>query len=283
MGTSGQPFERNFAPSRETIWKKLARRRRGAEGKAGDNGGQDPMNSRPCYFLPILMSISSLQSAEPRLGAHTLAFYHVGGGGPPAGLSTHPTDTQPSGSTILALVARGRLADFTPATAPADNMGNPAAVQLGATQSYAPLWPRSGEALFAWESATGGRGHVFHAPMPHPDEITLAVVEVKHGGKIQDCQWRRAGKGRAHATLAVTTTGPAVLVAFWLGDDGSGSVKAVPGNGFAVIDSQLVSSNAVETVVAAREVSAAGTYDVTWSATPVQGAHLWLVAVQGAE
>src|SRR5262249_51841170 len=70
------------------------------------------------------------------------------------------------------------------------------------------------------------------------------------------------------------------LVAFWTGDDGSGTVTAVPNNGFTVLDSQLVSSNAVQAVVATKDVSAAGTYNVTWSATPAQTAYMWLVAGQ---
>jgi hypothetical protein len=32
--------------------------------------------------------------------------------------------------------------------------------------------------------------------------------------------------------------------------------------------------------VATREVGAAGTYSVTWTATPLQGAQLYLVAVE---
>jgi hypothetical protein len=32
--------------------------------------------------------------------------------------------------------------------------------------------------------------------------------------------------------------------------------------------------------VAAKNVSAAGTYDVTWTSDPEQGAQLWLIAVQ---
>jgi hypothetical protein len=31
-----------------------------------------------------------------------------------------------------------------------------------------------------------------------------------------------------------------------------------------------------------RQVAAAGTYDVTWTSTPPQGAQLWLAAVQAA-
>ena len=36
----------------------------------------------------------------------------------------------------------------------------------------------------------------------------------------------------------------------------------------------------VQVAVAVKQVAAAGTYDVTWSATPNQGAITWLVALQ---
>ena len=81
----------------------------------------------------------------------------------------------------------------------------------------------------------------------------------------------------------VRTTGPATLIAFWWGDgferDGPG-YTAVPNNGFTVTDSVLMSGSLIQCAVAVRTVSAAGTYDVTWTATPVQGAQLWLVAVE---
>jgi len=79
----------------------------------------------------------------------------------------------------------------------------------------------------------------------------------------------------------VTTTGPATLVAFWWGDAPPPMVKtAVPNNGFTVIDSFLDEGELVQCAVAVKNVAAAGTYDVTWVATPAQGAQLWLIAIQ---
>ena len=48
-------------------------------------------------------------------------------------------------------------------------------------------------ALYAFPSFAGGSGDVFTAPMPVTDEVTLAVVEIKNGGLIQDSngtKWR---------------------------------------------------------------------------------------------
>lgn len=87
--------------------------------------------------------------------------------------------------------------------------------------------------------------------------------------------------GQSLTSAPVTTTGPATLVALWWGDGGaSGDKVAVPNNGFAVLDSIGDEGSLVQCFVAAKEVAEAGTYDVTWEATPPQGAQLWLVAVQ---
>jgi hypothetical protein len=217
-------------------------------------------------------------TGAPAVGAHTLAFTHFGA---PAGtLSTGPITTQASGSTVLAWVGRGQLGTFNAATVPTDNRGN-ASVQLGTTHSYAPLFPNSGMALYAFPSFAGGSGDVFSVPMPVNDEVTLIVVEIKNGGVIQDAQWNSAAND-PQTSLSVTTTGPATLVAFWTGDGAAGAVSAVPNNGFTVLDSELQASDAVQASVATKDVSAAGTYSVTWSAAPAQTAYMWLVAVQHA-
>ena len=153
---------------------------------------------------------------------------------------------------------------------------------IGSVHDYSPLYPGSGEALYSVLSATGGSGYRVTAPMPAGgDEITLAVVEVKDGGIIQDAQFNKV-LSPPHTSLNVTTAGPATLVAFWAGDSGGASVTAAPNNGFATINSQLLSSCEVEVVVATKDVAAAGAYNVTWTATPSQGAHLWLVAVESS-
>ncbi|MGH6810873.1 MAG: hypothetical protein ACREDM_00535 [Methylocella sp.] len=146
---------------------------------------------------------------------------------------------------------------------------------------FSPLFPDSGEALYGSLSAVGGSGHKVTAPMhgSESDEITLAAVEIKNGGVIQDAQWNKVTVP-PQTSLNVTTTGPATLVAVWVGDSSAASVTASPDNGFTVINSQLLAGCDVEAVVATKDVSIAGTYNVTWTATPTQGAHMWLVAVQ---
>jgi hypothetical protein len=186
--------------------------------------------------------------------------------------------TRTTGSTLLACVGQGLLS----AVAPTDNVGN-TFVQLDVAHTYT-LWPNSGTALYACGQASGMVGHVVTVAKPKvTDETTLSVVEITGGGFVRDVQWREALSGQPLTSASVTTTGPALLVAWWWGDAGVDLDKtAVPDNGFTVVDSVLASGALVQCAVAVRQVSAAGTYNVTWVSTPQQGAQLWLVAVQAA-
>ena len=228
-----------------------------------------------------LLQSPATMMADPLLGGHVLSFYRCGGSG---GLSTPPIITQTSGSTMLVWVGRGDLRAFTEASVPKDNKGNTYAL-LDTVHAYT-RWPGSGEALYASPSVAGGEGHVFTAPMPAglgSDEITMAVVEVKNGGVIQEARWIYAPSfSPTQTSLSVTTTAAATLVAFWAGDSGSfpPGMTAVPDNGFTRIEEILTGACFVQAAVATKEVAVAGTYNVTWTSTPPQGGHVWLVAVQ---
>ncbi|MDP3819833.1 MAG: hypothetical protein Q8R33_00005 [Burkholderiales bacterium] len=194
-------------------------------------------------------------------------------------LSIGAIATRSSGSTLLVSVGRGVV---SAQTNPVDNKGN-AYAQLGTTHTYS-LWPNSGTALYACERAVGGSDHVVSAPKAVPaDETTLSVVEVINGGAIGEVKWNEVLSGNPLTSQSVTTTGPALLVAWWWGDANVRSNKtAVPDNGFSVIHSILLEGALVQCAVAVRQVSAAGTYTVTWAATPQQGAQLWIAAVQSS-
>lgn len=181
------------------------------------------------------------------------------------------------GSMLLACVGRGNVNAHS---APVDNKGN-TFVQIGTAQVYS-LWPSSGTALYACAPANGGSGHVVAASkLSQYDETTMSVVEVRNGNYVQDVKWREALSGNPLTSASVTTTGPALLVAWWWGDaDVAGDKTAVPNNGFTVIHSILKAGALVQCCVAVRQVNAAGTYNVTWAATPTQGAQLWIAAIQ---
>jgi hypothetical protein len=193
-------------------------------------------------------------------------------------LSSPAMNTSPTGSMLLVCIGRGNVSMHE---APTDNKGNTFA-QAGSTHVYT-LWPSSGTALYSCSTANGGAGHVVRTGRQSTvDETTMSVVEVSPGGRLQDVQWREALAGGGPITSAsVTTTGPALLVAWWWGDaDVNFDKTAVPNNGFAVIHSVLASGELVQCAVATRQVDAAGTYNVTWTATPTQGAQLWIAAIQ---
>jgi hypothetical protein len=212
---------------------------------------------------------------QPGVGAHGLAFHRLNASSPTT-ISSPVLATQATGSTIIVSVGRGNRFVFD---LPTDNKSNAPYQQLGATQKYT-RYPDSGTALYAFAGAAGGDGHVIRATTPGDDEITLAAVEVVNGTRIQQFEWSEALSAPL-TSKSVTTTGPATLVAFWWGDAGVQSDKtAVPNNDFFVVDSILKSGALVQSAVAVRNVTAAGTYNVTWTATPAQGAQLWLIAVE---
>lgn len=235
-----------------------------AGGGTGTSGGEGGSGGSP-------------QPGVPKIGAHAIAYYRYNQNAP-SSISTPPLTTQPAGSTLIVSAGRG---DFKAVTAPTDNKGNGSFGLLGQAHTY-EYWPTSGTALYALTGAVGGANHVISNYNTPNDEITLAVVEVTGSSRVQDHKWvERLNSGQPVTSDAVTTTGRATLVAFWWGSGGAAEDKvAVPNNGFTVLDSVGVEGEIVQCFVAAKEVEAAGTYDVTWTSTPVQGAQLYLVAVE---
>jgi len=241
------------------------------------------VNYRSKFYLAVLSTLGLMVSngiANPTVGAHTFTNYNLGENSR-LSISTSALTTQPTGSTILVCVGRGDISAFT--QVPTDNKGNTPYVQLGSTHPYVPLYPDSGTALYAFPSAVGGAGHVVTVGTIARDELTMDVVEVKDGDIVQDYKWNEVLQGNPLTTLDVTTTGPATLVAFWWGDGNQYFVHtAVPDSGFKLIDSLGPLGSYVQTAVATKDVTAAGSYHLTWDSGGNEGAQLWLVAVQTA-
>jgi hypothetical protein len=216
----------------------------------------------------------------PGLGAHGLSYYKYQSASP-SSISTPVMATQASGSTIIAGIGRG---DKTKFALPTDNKGNAPYVQLGDVHNYEPYYPDSGTALYGFPSASGGGDFKLTTTTVPTDEITVGAVEVIEGTKVQDFAWNEL-TGAPLTSNSVTTTRPATLIAYWWGDgffhDPPMAQKATPNNGFVVVDTNAQELNSfVQCAVAVKNVSEAGTYNVTWTATPAQGAQMWLVAVQ---
>lgn len=193
-------------------------------------------------------------------------------------IATAPFTTQASGSTMIVGVGRGDGSAFDLAgRAPTDNKGN-APYQLEGSEQHWSLYPQSSAGLYAFPSMVGGADTVVSAMVPMTGEITVAAVEITGSSKVT-AVWDEQ-RSPPLTSASVTTTGPATLVAFWWGDDDASQRTAVPDGGFTVIDSILKAGELVECAVAVKAVTAAGTYNVTWTATPTQGAMMWLVAVE---
>ncbi|HEX3759259.1 MAG TPA: hypothetical protein VHW23_11150 [Kofleriaceae bacterium] len=226
----------------------------------------------------------------PGLGGHGLAYYKLADPGTPASatsIATPKLTTSATGSTIVVSVGRGDATRFTGA-ALTDTAGN-APYQEQGPHPYT-AFPESATALYTFAGAHGGPSFQVTTSTGQNtkgqlDEITIAAVEVIDATHIQDQQWNEVVQPATPVPVTsrtVTTTGPATLVAFWWGDGFPRTPQtATPDGGFSLIDTNARETDSfVQCAVAVRNVSAAGSYSVTWTSTPVQGAQLWLIAVQ---
>lgn len=229
--------------------------------------------------LALPLTLACAQSLPPAtLGAHVLLGQEDNAGSSPA--VTPAIDTRATGSSLIAFSA-GFASNSRP---PTDNKGN-AWTALGPAVVYEGYDSRFDVKAFVSLGARGGAGHQVSIVKNGTavGEITIPFVEVRDASILKDVARNYPGVGSAQTSGRVTTSGPAVLVAFWWGDGPYLDNIATPNNGFSIIENfvDLPPGSAVQCVVAVRTVAAAGTYDVTWSAAPLQGAPLWLFAFQG--
>jgi len=228
-----------------------------------------------------MAAVSTVSAAlsGPRLGQHNLVYDLDGTGSSPKSLGSLATGT--AGSTLIVGVGRGVLSDIA---TPTDNKGN-TFTPLGVAHAYTN-WASSGTRTYGCAVAAGGSGHIISsAKSASPtDEITLWAVEVLGGGVIQDHSWVEVLRPTALTSGNVTAARDALLVAAWWGDEGVGAPHtAAPSDaGWTVIDGVGTSGSMVQCYVAVKQVSA-GTHNVTWTCSPVQGAQLSLTVVQAPD
>lgn len=246
-------------------------------------------------------ALAATDAPPPELGAHSLLVQTEGQGSSPA--VSAPITTQTSGSSLLVLVS----SYASNPDAPTDTYAN-AWKQIGGRVVYRGYEGRFDVRAYVALSAKGGPGHTLSVVKPgRPEgEISVPFIEIKHAGTLQAVAQTYPAPGlvekagnrlaRAWQTIAggadetsaalvsgtVTTTGPATLVAVWWGDGRARTMTAVPHDGFRLIDQflDLPPKGGVQCAVATRQVAAAGSYHVTWTGTPAQGAILWLFAFQ---
>jgi len=218
-------------------------------------------------------------SAMPTLGAHTLLGQENQVGTSPA--VTSSLTTQTSGSSFVVFSA----GFFSNATPPTDNNSNPWTL-LGSPVVYHGNNNAFDVKAYVSLSGNGGNAHSVAIVKNGyvQGEITLPFIEIRNADVLHDVA-QNYPSGPQLTSGSVTTTGPAVLLAFWWGDGDGLTHTALPNNGFSVIESflNLPPLSAVQCVVASRQVNGAGTYNVTWTQSPDPGAPLWLFAFQSSE
>ncbi len=209
----------------------------------------------------------------PTLGAYTFLAQEEANGSTPA--TTSAITTQTSGSSYLTL----RAGYASNNTRPTDSKSNRWRHMGGAVYNgWAGVFDAQ---VYIAQNGPGGSGHTvtFTKPGNAAGEITIPLVEARNGTRLVDYALVNITAGNALTSGSVTVTGPALLVAVWLGDGGGLSHNATPNNSFAnfITYGSLPPNSAVQMFVASREVGS-GTYNVTWTETPDQGAILVLAA-----
>jgi len=214
---------------------------------------------------------------NPGIGGHGLSFDRFASTHA-ATIDTPAFTTAATGSTMIVSIGRGKAKVLTAGErAPFDNKGNSPYQLLGSEEPYT-LYPDSGTGAYAFPNYAGGDNTIVSTNCPTDDEITISAVEITGATHVSQV-WNEQLQPPL-TSLDITTTGPAALVAYWWGDNDADQRTAVPNNGFTVIDSALSAGEFVEEAVAVKLVDKAGTYNVTWDATPTEGAQLWLIAVE---
>jgi len=224
-------------------------------------------------------------ASAPAAGAHVEADYGVGEDGSLAPLQTPAVVTAASGSTFVACIGRGHKDSFAALGPPTDGQGNVYG-ELDVVHPYAGF-PESGTAAYAAPHAAGASALQISAAngrnsSGNADEITLFFVEVRRASAVHDVAWNQVEPSQPPTTVTsatVTTSGPATLVACWFGD-ASALSHIEPDASFTLLDQELEATSHVQGALAVRNVAAAGTYSVTWTATPAQNAQMWLIAVE---
>lgn len=223
------------------------------------------------------VAVAETPHPSPSLGAHVFLGQGEGLGVSPA--TTAPVDTQASGSVFIAFNAGYASNEATPR----DTYGNRWKA-LDRAQTYANYGDRFTVQGYVATEGKGGTAHTVSIDKRGEPrgELSLPFVEVRHATRVAAVARSYANGARQVSSDAVTVDGPATLLAFWWGDGGVKRMSAIPGDGFQLIDAfvELPDESGVQGAVAWRQVETAGTYRVHWTVAPMQGAALWLIAIQ---
>lgn len=244
---------------------------------------------RPAVFVAMLgfawaflreqpsVDADRVRASLPTLGAHTLLGQEDDNAVSPA--ITSAITTQATGSSFL-IFSAGYASNNEPPTDNKSNTWKP----LGEPAIYRGYDERFDVKAYVALNGKGGANHTISIVKNGTaiGELTLPFIEIRNADVLQDVARNYPPAGTTLTSEAVTTTGPATLIAVWWGDAPSKDNSAEPRDGFKVIErfTKLPPDSAVQCVVAYKDVDAAGTYSVRWTNSPPQGAPLWLLAFQ---
>lgn len=210
-----------------------------------------------------------------------------------AGNATVTLTTQATGSMFLVVVF-GNLNDFD-TESPSDNKGN-TYKQLIPTGGTAPggasagsreytLYPGYGGACWVTgPNATGGSSHTFSKSFGNFDEMTMFVVEILRGKIVRAIKWNHPASGSAITSQSITTELSSFVVAATSGDAPVGQDHTLSANnGYDQLEfyGTDVSNGYIQAGLHGDVKDTAGTYSVTFTWTPTQGAMIFHLAFEG--
>ncbi|HEY4293691.1 hypothetical protein [Luteibacter sp.] len=235
-----------------------------------------PLAGLAAALFSVLPAVT-FAAPPPSLGAHVFLGQGEGLGVSPA--VTRAVDTQATGSVFIVFNAGyANNADM-----PTDTYHNRWRA-LGRAMTYADYGDRFDVKAYIALDGKGGPEHtVSILKRGEPaGELSLPFVEVRNATRVQTMAQSYAAPALVVASDEIHVDGPATLLAFWWGDGGVKQMTVTPGDGFELIDAfvKLPDESGVQGAVAWREVKEAGTYRVHWTAAPVQGAALWIIAIR---
>jgi hypothetical protein len=227
-------------------------------------------------------SVPSSGGSGPTLGAHNSRADNDQGVGNP-----DPATVALTGKTAGSAIVVFSMGDLARMSTPTDTSGT-SFTQRGTDQAYTlSQWPGFGPRVHANLNVSGTTGYTVSVDKDNAfplEEITVAVFEVIGGSSIVQSQGNAVppGAGVGYPSPSITVSAPALILAAWTGDgDTPINPKDVAASaGWTIIESAFRSDTSyVQFAVAYRQVSSAGTYNLTWTPTANQGAAMQMLAV----
>lgn len=220
----------------------------------------------------LILRTSVAQVTPPSVGNSGMVVQIVGGGQATAPTSAFDTTT----GFLFAAVGRQKISEFATATV-TDNASNTLAL-TGTSHDYSPLWPTSGTGCYFKANATGRTGCIVTDSKPSDaDEITVLAMNVLNASQIEASSFVYDTTGPTNVGTDITVTKASVLISVWSGDDANGEQGPSVSAGWTRLQTTTITTgNHVQMALAARAVSSAGTYGITWTPQTSQGAHVYL-------